>query len=126
MDSLDLNVDPVLFELDFDALKDEIINENEFMPIYPYPVATRDITVIVPSNAYIEDIMEIIKISEVNLIKNIDLLDLYNDYDENLKSATFRIFLQSDKRGLENKEINEIQDKIISNLMQNPEWEVKQ
>ncbi|HOI60298.1 MAG TPA: phenylalanine--tRNA ligase subunit beta [Candidatus Pacearchaeota archaeon] len=126
LDGLNLNVDPVLFELDFDALKDEIINENEFMPIYPYPVATRDITVIVPSNAYIEDIMEIIKISEVNLIKNIDLLDLYNDYDENLKSATFRIFLQSDKRGLENKEINEIRDKIISNLMQNPEWEVKQ
>jgi len=125
LETLNLNIDPVLFELDFEVFKSEAVKKNEYIPISPYPVATRDVSVIVPSNIYIEDILEIIKISEVNLIKDIELLDVYDNYEENLKSVTFRIFLQAADRGLENKEINEIQEKIINNLIQNPEWEVK-
>ena len=111
LETLNLNIDPVLFELDFEVFKSEAVKKNEYIPISPYPVATRDVSVIVPSNIYIEDILEIIKISEVNLIKDIELLDVYDNYEENLKSVTFRIFLQAADRGLENKEINEIQEK---------------
>lgn len=123
--ALNMKQDPVLFELDFEALQKQVIKKNEFMPISPYPVATRDISVIIPSAAYIEDVIEVMQISEIDLIKDIELLDIYDNYEENLKSATFRIHLQSNKRGLENKEINDIQDKIISNLTKNPEWEIK-
>ncbi len=125
LETLNLNIDPVLFELDFEVFKSEAAKKNEYIPISLYPIATRDVSVIVPSNVYIEDILEIIKISEINLIKDIELLDVYDNYEENLKSVTFRIFLQAADRGLENKEINEIQEKIINNLIQNPEWEVK-
>ncbi len=120
-----LNTDPVLFELDFDVFKDQAMAENEFKPISTFPIAVRDITVVVPSTAYTQEIIEIIKISEASLIKDIELLDVFNDAKENLKSITFRIYLQAKDRGLTNEEISKVQDKIISNLMKNPAWEVK-
>ncbi len=125
LEKLDLKLDPVLFELNFDAFKKEAIHKNEFIKISPHPTATRDVSVIVPSITYIDNIMDIIKISETKFIKDIELLDIYNDYKENLKSITFRIYLQREDRSLESSEINQIQDKIISNLMQNQKWEVK-
>ena len=125
LSSLNLNIDPVLFELDFDLIQKEAANENKYIPISLYPVATRDISVVVPSNTRIGDVTEIMSISETKLIKNIELLDVYDNYDEDFKSITFRIFMQANDKSLENKEINQIQDKIINNLEQNPEWEVK-
>ncbi len=123
LESLDLNIDPVLFELDFEALKNEIVKEKKFNHISLYPIATRDVSIIVPAHTFVQEVIEVIKNSESKLIKRIELLDIYSN--EDLKTFTFRIYLQSSKRGLENKEINEIQDKIISKLIQNPEWEVK-
>ena len=125
LSALNLDIDPVLFELDFDLIQKEAANENEYTPISLYPVATRDISVIVPSSTRIGDVTEVMSISETKLIKNIELLDVYDNYDEDFKSITFRIFMQANDKSLENKEINQIQDKIINNLEQNPEWEVK-
>ncbi|MDD3032378.1 MAG: phenylalanine--tRNA ligase subunit beta [Candidatus Pacebacteria bacterium] len=123
LESLDLNIDPVLFEIDFESLRGEILKDANFVHISNHPIATRDISVIVPDMVFVQEVIDVIKSSESKLIKQIDLLDTY--INSQLKTLTFRIYLQSSKKGLENKEINEIQDKIINKLTQNPEWEIK-
>ncbi|MDD4358277.1 MAG: phenylalanine--tRNA ligase subunit beta [Candidatus Pacebacteria bacterium] len=125
LNALNLDIDPVLFELDFDIIEKGAKNENEYTPVSLFPVATRDISVIVPSNTRIGDVTEVIAVSEGKLLKDIELLDVYDNYAEDLKSITFRIFLQAMDRSLGSEEINKIHEKIISNLEQNPEWEVK-
>lgn len=125
LSELDLKINPVLFEFDFETIQKEASTKNEYVPISTYPLATRDLSVIVPSRAHAGEIMDTIMVSETKLIKDIDFMDIYDNFEEAKKSITFRIFFQANDRSLSSKEINQIQDKIINNLEQNPEWEVK-
>ncbi|MDD4662018.1 MAG: phenylalanine--tRNA ligase subunit beta [Candidatus Pacebacteria bacterium] len=123
LESLGLDLDPVLFELDFEVFESEIKKDKKYTFISSYPIAIRDITVIVKKDTFVGEVLKSIKSLDSKLIKEIELVDIYNS-DLN-KSVTFRIYMQAKDRGLENEEINKIQNKIISNLIQNPEWEVK-
>lgn len=115
--------DPVLFEIDFSVIKKEFIEIESFKPISIHPIVTRDISIIVPEDVLIDEVMETIGTVGGDL-KDIDLKDLYED-DKGKKSLTFRMILQAEDRSLSNKEINNWQKKLINILEKNPDWEVK-
>ena len=102
-----------VFEIDFEKLTKLANDENEYMPISKYPVAIRDISILVNIDTRVSEIMnEIYKHSY--LIIDVDLFDIFEK--DNKKSLAFHIKYQSDKKTLESKEIDSIQKNIINGL----------
>lgn len=123
LDKLELKIDPVFFELDFSLIQKYSSERNEYRPISNHPAAIRDLSVIIPFNEPSGLVLEEIYNTDLNLIQDIELFDIYEN--SNKKSLSFHIIFQSQDRVLSKEELNDLQNKIISNLEKHPEWEVK-
>lgn len=72
-----------------------------------YPPQIEDLTIVLPPRTYLGDVVDSIKSVDAS-IRNAKLVDTYKD------SYTFRIWYQSSKKTLEDKEIDAFRNKIIS------------
>ncbi|XOB46261.1 MAG: phenylalanine--tRNA ligase subunit beta [Candidatus Nealsonbacteria bacterium] len=126
-EALKLNAKVVIFDFDFEKLQELVSEEQEFRPISPYPSAVRDIAVLVPRDVLVEEVLNKIEGTGLNLIKDVDLFDIYEGEEiaEGKKNLAFHIIYQAEDRTLTSKEIDDIQEKIIKVLEKDPEWEVR-
>lgn len=117
----------VVFDIDFDKLKELSSEENEYQPISQYPSAIRDLAILVPMDLKVVDVMNVINSIRGKLVKDIDLFDIYEDerIPEGKKNLAFHIIYQAEDRTLTATEIDKVQKKIIKTLEENPEWEVR-
>ena len=117
----------VLFDIDFRKLQDLASEENEYKKISPYPIAVRDLSVLVPGNIKVVELLDIINRSGGELIKDVDLFDIYEgeELPEGKKNIAFHILYQAEDRTLSSEEVDRVQNKIIKTLEKNPEWEVR-
>lgn len=124
---LNLNIQKKVtaFELDFELLSKIATEEYEFEIPSPYPPILRDISVIVPFDVLVEKVIQKIYSSDPTSISDIDLIDIYDFPGEDRKSLTFRIVFQLKDRAIQSSEVEEKIQKIIKNLEENPNWEVR-
>lgn len=117
----------VFFDILFDKLFKLTSEEREYRPISKYPSAVRDIAVLVPRKTKTQEILNIIERAGGNIIQDVDVFDIYEgeELPDDKKNFAFRIIYQSEDRTLSSKEIEEIQNKIINALEENPEWQVR-
>ena len=127
LEELKIESKVVVFDFDFEKLRKLASEEAEFVPISPYPSAVRDIAVLVPRNVLVESVLNKINIIGGNLIRDIDLFDIYEgeELPEGKKNLAFHIIYQAQDKTLSSKEIDEIQNQIIKGLDQDPDWEVR-
>jgi len=85
------------------------------------PVVERDFAFIVDKNLNIETLIRSINNIEKNLIKEINIFDIYSgaNIDSNKKSVAFRIKIQSSEKTLTSDEIENISTKIIAVAINN-------
>jgi phenylalanyl-tRNA synthetase beta chain len=115
-----------VFDIDFEKLQKYCTEETVYQPLSKYPAAVRDISVLVPRNVLVEEVLE--KIEMVSpLIKDVDLFDIYEgeEIPEGKKNLSFHIIFQAKDHQVSPQEIDQIQSKIIQVLQENPEWEVR-
>jgi phenylalanyl-tRNA synthetase beta chain len=115
-----------VFDIDFEKLQKYCTEETIYQPLSKYPAAVRDISVLVPRNVLVEEVLE--KIEMVSpLIKDVDLFDIYEgeEIPEGKKNLSFHIIFQAKDHQVSPQEIDQIQSKIIQVLQENPEWEVR-
>jgi phenylalanyl-tRNA synthetase beta chain len=115
-----------IFDIDFEKLQKYCTEETVYQPISKYPAAVRDISILVPRDVLVEEVLN--KIEMVSpLIKDIDLFDIYEgeEIPEGKKNLSFHIIFQAKDHQISPKEIDQIQSKIIQVLEENPEWEVR-
>jgi phenylalanyl-tRNA synthetase beta chain len=115
-----------IFDIDFEKLQKYCTEETVYQPISKYPATIRDISVLVPRNVLVEEVLN--KIEMVSpLIKDIDLFDIYEgeEIPEGKKNLSFHIIFQAKDHQISPKEIDQIQSKITQVLEENPEWEVR-
>ncbi len=115
-----------IFDIDFSKLQNYCTEETFYQPLSKYPAAIRDISVLVPRDVKVEEVLN--KIENVSpLIKDVDLFDIYEGEEiaEGKKNLAFHIIYQAKDRQISSKEIEEIQNKIIQILEKDPEWEVR-
>lgn len=126
-DDLKIEKKVVVFDLDFEKLSKLASEEVIYSPISPYPTAIRDLAVLVPKLVRVEEVLNKIESTGGPLIRDIDLFDIYEgeEIPEGKKNLAFHIIYQAPDRTLTSKEIDEIQNKIIKTLEENPEWEVR-
>lgn len=117
----------VVFDLDFEKLSKLALEEKEYQPISKYPAAIRDISILVPREVRAEEVLNKIYDSGGDLVLDVDLFDIYEgeELPEGKKNFSFHIIYQAKDRALTSKEIEEIQNKIIKSLEEDPEWEVR-
>lgn len=126
-DTLKLKSKVVVFDIDFEKLQKLVSEEQEFRPISPYPSAVRDIALLVPRDVLVGEVLIKINTAGGNLIRDVDIFDIYigEEIPGGKKNLAFHIIYQAEDRTLSSKEIDEVQDKIIKDLEENEEWEVR-
>lgn len=125
-DELNIPEYALAFEINLEDLTKFASEEQEYRPVSSYPVAKRDLSVIVPLAAKIGKI--IAKINEVGglLVRDVDLMGIYrgDSITRGKKSITLRIYFQAQDHTLPTAEINDLQKKIIKSLQQKG-WIIK-
>ena len=115
----------VIFDIDFEKMQKLFSEEFEYQPICPFPAMIRDISLIVPKSVKVVEILNKINIAGGNLIKDIDLFDIYEKISDTKKSLAFHIIYQATDRTLLSKEVDKIQQEIIKILEKDSEWNVR-
>jgi phenylalanyl-tRNA synthetase beta chain len=115
----------VAFDVDFEKLAKLATEEHEYEPFSIYPAIVRDISVLVPKDVLVEDVMNVIEETAGNLIRDIDLFDIYEEIEENRKSLAFHIIFQLKDRAISPEEVEKAFQKIVENLEKNLNWEVR-
>ncbi len=122
---LDIDGQVVMFDIDFEKLQKLTIEEHNYQPICPYPSAIRDLSILVPEEIRVVEILNIINRVGGELINDVDLFDVYENNNNQRKSLAFHIIYQAQDRTLSSKEIDQLQNKIVENLEKNLNWEVR-
>ena len=127
LDRLGVKNEAVIFDIDFDKLQKLASEENEYQPLSKYPAAVRDLAVLVPSDVKVIDVLNKINAAGGKLVRDVDLFDIYEgeELPEEKKNLAFHIIYQAPDRVLSSEEIDQLQEKIIEALEEEPEWEVR-
>ena len=83
-----------------------------------YQKSERDFAFVVQKDLQAQDLLEIILNVDKSLVKNVKIFDVYEGENIPLdkKSIALKVTIQSDFKTLNEKDLNEISQKIISNV----------
>ena len=95
----------------------EFINPK-FESISLYPTISRDLAFLIDKKYMASEILKTIKESASNLLKNVDIFDVYQgeNIDANKRSIGFSLLFSSNERTLTDTEIEEDVNKIINSI----------
>ena len=114
--SLDLNSDPVVFELEIDALlSDSVV---EFQELSRYPAIRRDLAIVVDETVAARDVENGVVESAGKLLSDLQLFDVYTGkgVESGRKSLAMGLTLQDFSRTLTDNEVEELIAGILSHL----------
>ncbi len=117
-DRFDLHSQPVvLFELDLDqilALQSQ--SRDNFRPLARFPVAIRDLALVVSAEIPAGRVLDIIR--GHRLVERADLFDVYigENIPDGAKSLAFHVYFQSHERTLTAEEVNRSLEGLLRNL----------
>ncbi len=127
LEKFDISENVIVFDIDFEKLQKEAVEEVEYRPVSPFPAVIRDIAILVPKETKVIELLNIINSTGGDLIRDVDLFDLYEGkpLPEGKKNVAFHIIYQAKDRTLTSKEVDKLHQKIIKAIEKNPEWEVR-
>ena len=106
------------FELSISDLGKNANQDRLFSQISKFPYVEKDVAFVVAGDVLARDLNKTISESGRPLVKSIKIFDLYEgeQLPEDKKSIAFRIRFQSQDRTLQDKEVNSLFNKIISDV----------
>jgi phenylalanyl-tRNA synthetase beta chain len=127
LEDLEISEKVFVFDFDFEKLLKLASEEHEYQPISIHPAAVRDLAVLVPLGTKTVEVLNIINAVGGKLVRDVDLFDVYSGegIPEGKENLAFHIIYQAEDRTLSSEEIDEVHQKIIQALEENPEWEVR-
>lgn len=113
-------------DINIERLLSEIETEQEFRPIAKFPAIVRDIALIIPESARIQEVEDTIQNAGSSLLVDSDLFDYYEGkgMKEGAKSVAFHLVFQSEERTLTDKEVDHELEKIVK-AVKAKGWEVR-
>ena len=93
-------------------------NKVEFTELSKYPAVSRDLALLIANNVTFAQIVDVARQSEKKLLKKVELFDVYQgkNLPEGKKSYAVNFILQDEQKTLNDKQIDAIMQKLISNL----------
>ena len=95
-------------------------NAKGELKISLYQASVRDFSFEIKREILSNDLVSLIKKIDKNLIKEVIIFDNYegNKIDKNFKAVAISVKVQSDNKTLQDSEINELSEKIVSNVIE--------
>ncbi|MFA5169666.1 MAG: phenylalanine--tRNA ligase subunit beta [Candidatus Paceibacterota bacterium] len=117
--------DSLFFEIDFDELQKHCSDKREYEQISYHPPALRDISGVVFEDLEIEEIVEAIENSSNELLKSVEVFDVYKGKGiaSDKKSVSFHLIYQSEQKTLDSKTIDSMVSDLLNKLKQTINWE---
>lgn len=114
----DLPAAPILFELDFTALKASTV--PAYVEVSNFPPVIRDLAVVVDHSLALQTLLDTLKAHAPALVREIQLFDVYvgKGVPENKKSLAFRIVMQDTQRTLLDSEVDAAMQQLVTCLEQ--------
>jgi len=127
--SFEIEAPVLLFDIDLSNII-PLYNEKDirFREIVKYPPVLRDIAVIAPSDIEVGMIEQVIKSVEPNIIKDIQLFDVYTgkQIKQGCRSLAFNITFQSEISTLTDRYVDKLFDNIVKKLLSKRQIELRQ
>ncbi len=125
--TLDFKEPIVVLEIDIEKLIKYAREEKIYLPPSKYPALIRDLAILVPRGTKVAEVLNEINSRGGPLIRDIDLFDTYEgeNIPEGMKNLAFHFVYQSDDRTLTDKEVDEIQKKIVWELENELGWQIR-
>jgi len=112
----DLPQAPVVFELDFAAVK--AVQVPVYAEVSKFPPVIRDLAVVVDQDVALQTLLDGLKTELPALVRDVQLFDVYvgKGVAENKKSLAFRIVMQDTQRTLLDSEVDAALQQLVSCL----------
>lgn len=109
--------DCIYAELNLDVLLSAKGSKVKFVPLDRYPSVKRDIALVADKQVSAEKLLDVIKKTNRQLIRNVEVFDVYEGehIEQGKKSIAMSITYQSDHT-LTDAEVNEVHEKILQRL----------
>jgi phenylalanyl-tRNA synthetase beta chain len=108
----------VVLNLDLDKIYGAKRSSKKFADLQKYPYTNFELTLLANKKDLVSDIFEIVKKSTKKLLKNVELLTIYEGHpiEEDRKAVSIKITLGDDTRTLNSKEIDDSLNNIVAAL----------
>jgi phenylalanyl-tRNA synthetase beta chain len=105
-------------ELNVERLTELAEGEAEYLPLSAYPAVERDISLYLPENRRVEEVLAVIDEANIRDLADVDMVDylMKDELGTDVFALTFRLVFQSDSRTLSDEEVNRETAKIIEVL----------
>ncbi|PIP17506.1 MAG: phenylalanine--tRNA ligase subunit beta [Parcubacteria group bacterium CG23_combo_of_CG06-09_8_20_14_all_35_9] len=109
-----------IFDLDFDIILSLYKETKAYKPIIKYPKIVRDLAIVLDKKILWQEVKNAVLETNKELIREIELFDIYEgtEIEKGKKNLAFHITFQAKDRTLKEKEIEKIQEKILSLLQE--------
>ena len=106
------------FDISFDWLTDHFSDQKKFRPLAKFPTLNRDLALVVPKSKLWQEVEEIIKTSGRPYLRKLSVFDVYEGKGlaPDSRGVAVHLRYRSNKRTLRDKEVEILQNKIISKL----------
>ena len=128
LENFDLNRKTVLVaEFNIDLIKKYINKPFVYEGIVKYPAVPRDLALVMNENILVGDVLKTIEKIDKK-VEKVELFDIYQGIgvEPGKKSVAISILLRDDSKTLEEKEINDIIDKILAKMKKDYMAELRQ
>lgn len=115
----DIDQDVYYAEINWSMLTKKLQkNTVSFKEISKYPAVSRDLALLIDKNVEFAQIEQIARNSEKNLLKKVELFDVYegDNLPEGKKSYAVNFVLQDETKTMNDKQTDAIMKKIVANL----------
>jgi phenylalanyl-tRNA synthetase beta chain len=108
----------IYWEIELSPLFNLVNEEREFQPLPKYPAVIRDISLIIPQNILIDEVLRVFQKASPSFLEEVDLFDVYvgKNLPQGNKSLSFHLVFRSSDHTLENKEVDKEIEKIYKAL----------
>lgn len=104
--------------IDMPAIMDKISFDIKYTGIAKFPSVSRDISMVMPKSVLVGTIEGVIEKRGGKLLESYNLFDIYEgaQIKEGYKSVAYTVTFRSKEKTLEDKEVNEIMERILKDL----------
>ena len=118
LDNYSIGTRAYIANLDMPSILPMVSFDRKFTGIAKFPAVTRDISMVMSKNIMVGEVEAVIEKKGGKLLESYKLFDIYegSQIKEGFKSVAYSIKFRAKDRTLEDKDVNEIMDKILNNL----------
>lgn len=118
LNNYSINTRAYLAQINITKLYDYVVLKREFKELPKFPSSKRDIACLVKDDIMVMEIEEVIKEKGTNILESVKLFDVYqgDKIEKGYKSVAYSLEFRGTEGTLTDDEINKVMDKILANL----------